>query len=205
MRLRFLIASGPTQEPLDPVRYLSNNSTGVMGRHLVGAAKRRGHQVTHVESPRDARTARDLENKLRALLPKNDVLVMASAVCDVRPALFSKVKIKKERLSAIAVVKNPDILAGLAKKKKKGQIFIGFGLESDQMKENGYKKLKSKGLELIVLQRVTKSETPFGEKPIQALVMDKEKHCREFKSISKKRLAGFLVQEAEKLSRLKIA
>ena len=205
MRLRFLIASGPTQEPLDPVRYLSNNSTGVMGRHLVGEAKRRGHRVTHVESPRDARTARDLEKKLRALLPKHDVFIMASAVCDVRPALFSQVKIKKERLWTIPVVKNPDILAGLAKKRKKGQVFIGFGLESNRMKKKGYQKLKSKGLELIVLQRVTTNEAPFGEKPIQALVMDNHKQCREFKSISKKKLAGFLVQEAEKLSRLKIA
>ncbi len=189
---------------MDPVRFISNNSTGTMGRCLVRAARQRGHHVTWVECPVKVKTAIELQKKLSELLPKNDVLIMAAAVCDVRPAMFSKHKIKKEKLSAIPVLKNPDILAGLAKKKKSKQIFIGFGIESENILENGYKKLKSKGLELIVLQRVTKDKTPFGEKPVDVFILDKKKNTRRFRSISKKKLARHLIQEAESLSRVKI-
>ncbi len=197
-RLRFLIAFGPTQEPLDPVRYISNNSTGVMGWYLIAAAKARRHKVTAIECPVDARTAQDLEKKLAALLPRHDVLIMAAAVCDVRPASFSSAKIKKDRLKSISLVKNPDILAGLARKKKKGQVFIGFGLESEKLLQNGLKKLKAKRLELIVLQKVTKKETPFGKKPIGAVLLDKRGKARKFGSITKERLARLLVKSAEK-------
>jgi phosphopantothenoylcysteine decarboxylase/phosphopantothenate--cysteine ligase len=200
---RFLIASGPTQEPLDPVRFLSNYSTGTMGKRLVEAARRRGHRVTWVECPRQAQTARELQRKLSALLPKNDVLIMAAAVCDARPARVSAVKIKKGALSAIRLVKNPDILASLAKKKKKGQVFVGFGLESEKILENGLKKLRAKGLELIVLQKVTKKRTPFGERPIEAYLLKKDGDVRRFGSISKERLAGLLVREAEQGARAK--
>jgi len=200
---RFLIASGPTQEPLDPVRFLSNYSTGTMGKYLTQAARRRKHRVTWVECPRDAQTALDLQRKLTRLLPKNDVLVMAAAVCDARPARVSPTKIKKGALSAIRLVKNPDILAGLAKKKRKDQLFIGFGLESEKILANGHKKLRSKGLELIVLQKVTRTQTPFGEKPIEAFILKKNGGVKRFHSISKKKLADFLVREAERVARAK--
>ncbi|MGH7197292.1 MAG: phosphopantothenoylcysteine decarboxylase [Candidatus Omnitrophota bacterium] len=194
---RFLIASGPTQEPLDPVRFLSNFSTGTMGRHLAQAARRQKHRVTWVECPRDAQTAVELERKLKALLPKNDVLIMAAAVCDARPARVSPTKLKKGALSAIRLVKNPDILATLAKKKRKDQVFIGFGLESEKILANGLEKLRRKGLELIVLQKVTKDKTPFGEKSIEAFILKKNGNVRRFGAISKRKLADFLVREAE--------
>jgi phosphopantothenoylcysteine decarboxylase/phosphopantothenate--cysteine ligase len=200
---RFLIASGPTQEPLDPVRFLSNYSTGTMGKRLAEAARRRGHRVTWVQCPREARTALDLRKKLSALLPRNDVLIMAAAVCDARPARVSAVKIKKRALSTIRLVKNPDILASLAKKKKKGQVFIGFGLESEKILANGLKKLRQKSLELIVLQKVTKKRTPFGDRPIEAYLLKKNGDVRRFGSISKERLAELLVREAEEGTRAK--
>lgn len=194
---RFLIASGPTQEPLDPVRFLSNYSTGTMGKYLAKAARRRKHRVTWVECPRDAQTALELQKKLSTLLPKNDVLIMAAAVCDARPMRVSATKIKKRAFSAIRLVKNPDILAGLAKKKRKDQLFIGFGLESEKMLANGLKKLKQKGLELIVLQKVTKDQTPFGERSIEAVILKKNGDVKRFRTISKPKLADFLVREAE--------
>ena len=120
--MNFLIAFGPTREPIDPVRFLSNYSTGTMGRCLVEAAKIRGHRVDAVECPNDAETARDLENVLKARMAKTDVLVMAAAVCDARPEKLAAKKIKKQNLGSIKLVKNPDILAGLAKKKRKDQI-----------------------------------------------------------------------------------
>jgi len=155
--------------------------------------------VTWVECPRDARTALDLQRKLTRLLPKNDVLVMAAAVCDARPARVSPSKIKKSALSLIRLVKNPDILAGLAKKKRKDQLFIGFGLESEKILANGLKKLKQKGLELIVLQKVTKSQTPFGEKSIEVFILRKNGDVKRFRTISKPKLADFLVREGARL------
>ena len=92
-KIRFLIASGPTREPLDPVRYLSNYSTGTMGKYLAESAKKAGHKVTWVECPNKIETADELEIELKKLLPKNDVLIMAAAVCDVKPKKFSLLKI----------------------------------------------------------------------------------------------------------------
>jgi len=194
--MRFLIVSGPTREPLDPVRYLSNYSTGVMGRCLAEAAKKRRHKVDWVSCPEDAETALDLLKELERRLPKNDVLIMSAAVCDARPVSVAAGKIKKEKLSSIHLVKNPDILATLAKRKKKGQIFIGFALESQNVVRNGLEKLQRKGLELIVVQEVKKNKTPFGDKKIDAWLVDA---CcaTPLKKISKPRLAEILVRTAE--------
>ncbi len=202
MKIRFLIASGPTEEPLDPVRFLSNRSTGVMGRYLAKSAKARGHQVTWVRCPQDARTARDLEKKLKNLLPKSDVFIMSAAVCDVRPAVVSGTKLAKKSIGTVRFVRNPDILAGLGRRKKKGQVFIGFGLESSSLEKRGLEKLKSKNLEAIVLQKVTENESPFGDKKIDALILRKKGPSARYRSITKERLSRVLVREAEKLAEL---
>lgn len=202
-RLHFLIASGPTQEPLDPVRFISNQSTSVMGKHLFQAARSKGHVVTWVRCPEKARTAIELQKKMASLLPKNDVVIMAAAVCDVRPKHFSGNKIKKENLRSIPLVKNPDILASLKKKKKRHQVFIGFGLESSRIFENGFAKVVSKGLDLIVLQKVTKNSNPFGEKPVNVCLLDRGKKYKRFGPISKNRLSKILVRETEKLFKKK--
>jgi len=160
--------------------------------------------VTWVECPTHARTALELQKALARLVPRNDVLIMAAAVCDVRPFHFSGSKIKKENLRVIPLVKNPDILASLKKKKKRHQVFIGFGLESSHIFENGFEKVVSKGLDLIVLQKVTKNSNPFGEKPIHAYLLDREKKRRRFGVISKNKLSKILVREAERLYRAKL-
>lgn len=199
MRLKFLIAYGPTQEPLDPVRFLSNYSTGVMGRSVAEAAKKRGHRVERVECPTRAQTALELQRVLKRRMPKNDVLVMAAAVADVRPAGFSGAKIKKERLRSIRLVKNPDVLASLAKQKKKGQVFIGFGLESGALLKNGRGKLRRKGLEMIVLQKVGRTTRPFGPRAVDATLLDARGRIKRHTAITKKRLAAELVKQAEAL------
>ena len=122
---------------------------------------------------------------------------MAAAVADARPAKVSRVKIKKDKLQAIRLVKNPDILANLAKKKKKGQVFVGFGLESADLAANGAKKMTLKSLELILLQEVTRRKSPFGNKAINAYLMDCLGQVTAYRSIRKQRLAGILVRQAE--------
>ncbi len=197
--LKILIASGPTREKLDPVRFLSNYSTGAMGKALVTAAKKRRHRVTWIACPEKAESARELEKILRDELPRHDALIMAAAVCDVRPEKFFPSKIKKDVLSSISLVKNPDILASLAKKKKKGQVFIGFALESGDLLKNGAEKLKKKKLEAILLQKVTPKDSPFGDKKINAVLLRKNGTQIRIQNQPKPRIAELLVREVESL------
>jgi len=197
-KFRFLIASGPTQEPIDPVRFISNYSTGTMGKYLTWAAKKRGHKVTWVCSPEEARTATDLLKKLRGLIKNYDALVMASAVCDVRPSRVSASKIRKDKLHAVSLKKNPDILAALAKRKKPGQVFIGFALESENVLKNAFRKLKQKKLEAILVQKVTRTQSPFGDKKIDAFLLDKARRVERFRSATKKKIAETLIRRAER-------
>jgi phosphopantothenoylcysteine decarboxylase/phosphopantothenate--cysteine ligase len=155
--------------------------------------------VTWVQSPRDAQSARELEKKLKALLPGQDALLMAAAVADVRPAGYSKHKIKKNDLKTLRFVKNPDILAALAKKKTRRQVFIGFALETRDLFDNALEKLRKKKLDAVVLQKVTQNQTPFGDKEIGAFVLESRGSFAGFKSISKQKLAGFLVKKAERI------
>ncbi len=198
-RPRFLIAYGPTREPLDPVRFISNYSTGTMGRYLVQAAKKRGHAVLEVACPDRAQTAKELEKELTRLLPQADVLVMAAAVCDVRPQTVSRGKIKKKALKTIRFVKNSDILATLSKKKGKGQVFIGFALESEHMRENALAKLKHKKLDLIIAQQVTSITKPFGDVSLKVLALGKDNFRKEFARTGKKELAQFIVDHARRI------
>lgn len=200
-KLHFLVVSGPTREPLDPVRFLSNYSTGTMGRHLAEAVEKRKHKLTWVRCPEDAETARELEKKLKVLAPRCDVLIMAAAVCDVRPKTVSAGKIKKSSLKGIQFVRNPDILAGLGRKKKKGQVFVGFGLESKKILENGTRKLVQKKLDLILLQRATKKDKPFGDAKPNAWILSASGSGVELPRADKKMLAGVLVRSAERLAR----
>lgn len=199
-RLHFLVVSGPTREPLDPVRFLSNYSTGTMGQCLAGVVRKRKHRLTWVKCPGDAETARDLEKKLRGLALHCDVLIMAAAVCDVRPKTVSRDKIKKSSLKKLEFVKNPDILAGLGRKKKKGQVFIGFALESKNIFANGEHKLESKHLDLLLLQKVTKRSRPFGVTRLDAWVLDRKGAVVWFEQTTKENIAQVLVKNAEELA-----
>ena len=170
-----------------------------MGRCLNEAAVKRGHRVTWVQCPQDAQTAVELQKKLTALLPGQDALIMAAAVSDVRPAGYSRHKLKKDRLKSIRLIKNPDILAALSKNKKKKQVFVGFALETRDMFDNAFKKLKQKKLDAIVLQKITDSERPFGDKSIGAFILESRGNFSGFKLISKQRLAHYLVTKVERL------
>jgi phosphopantothenoylcysteine decarboxylase/phosphopantothenate--cysteine ligase len=106
-------------------------------------------------------------------------------------------------LNSIRLIRNPDILASLARRKKRNQIFIGFGLESSDLVRRGLEILKAKSLNLLVLQQVTDAFDPFGDNPVEALVLDAEKTMQRFGPVTKKQLAAWLVKEAERLHALK--
>ncbi len=160
---RIVVTAGPTREALDPVRFLSNRSSGKMGVAVAEAAWRRGASVHLIAGPLgiavppmlDVERVEDAEEMLGAVsraLAAADVLVMAAAPADFRPATVAGSKIKKDQApAAIALTPAPDILRETASERRPGAIVVGFALETDDVVANGRKKLASKALDLIVI------------------------------------------------------
>jgi phosphopantothenoylcysteine decarboxylase / phosphopantothenate---cysteine ligase len=160
---RVLVTAGPTREAIDPVRFLSNHSSGRMGTAIAAAAWRRGAEVTlvagplavtapvgvrhvHVESTSEMQAAVERE------LPTSDVLVMAAAPADYRPADVSTSKLQKTGAArSIELTENSDILASTRSARRQGAVVVGFALETDDVLANARRKLEAKALDLIVL------------------------------------------------------
>jgi phosphopantothenoylcysteine decarboxylase/phosphopantothenate--cysteine ligase len=161
--LRVLIGAGRTEEPLDPVRVLTNRSSGRMGVALAEAARARGAEVTLVAGPmsvdmpdgvrvRHVGTAAEMLAALAAEAKGADIVVMAAAVADYRPARASKEKMKRGAGAlSVKLEPNPDILATVAAARRPGQTFVGFALETSRGVANARAKLEAKGLDLVVL------------------------------------------------------
>ena len=163
---RFLVTAGPTREDLDPVRYLTNRSTGRMGYAVAKAAARRGAQVTLISGPTalpapayvdfvPVRTASEMYEAVMRCADEADVIVKAAAVADYRPAVTADNKIKKKdgELS-IPLARTRDILGELGRRKKPGQFLCGFSMETENMLENSRAKLAKKNLDLIAANNV---------------------------------------------------
>lgn len=173
-QLNFLITAGPTQEPIDPVRYLSNYSSGKMGYALARAARIKGHRVILISGPTalskpkgvksiDVITAREMYSAVMKNYRKADIIIKVAAVADYRPQNVSKSKIKKTKKNLnLKLVCNPDILKELGKKKRKNQVLVGFAAETSGGFKNAFKKLKEKNCDWIVLNQVGKKGTGFG-------------------------------------------
>jgi phosphopantothenoylcysteine decarboxylase/phosphopantothenate--cysteine ligase len=171
---KILVTAGPTLEPIDPVRYIGNRSSGRMGFALANSAALRGADVTlvsgpvHLKTPRntrrvDVRKASEMLDALKEEFPKCDVLVMAAAVADYTPAAAAEQKIKRDEASSgitLELRNNPDILKALAPLKKHQRV-IGFALETEQGMENARRKLQEKGLDAIVLNNANEEGAGF--------------------------------------------
>jgi phosphopantothenoylcysteine decarboxylase/phosphopantothenate--cysteine ligase len=163
---KVLITAGPNQEPLDPVRYISNRSSGKMGYALARAAIRRGAEValisgpTALESPAGARlisvtTAAEMRHAVLKEFPTCTAVIMAAAVADYRPADFASKKIKRvDGPIELRLEPNPDILKEIGAQKD-GKMLVGFAAETDELVANANKKLKDKNLDMIVANDVT--------------------------------------------------
>ncbi|MDH5661546.1 MAG: bifunctional phosphopantothenoylcysteine decarboxylase/phosphopantothenate--cysteine ligase CoaBC, partial [Elusimicrobiota bacterium] len=157
----FLITAGPTREYLDPVRYISNASSGKMGYVLAEVAQRRGAEVilisgpTNIKPPEGVNTifvesALDMEKEVVKYVPRSDVVIASAAVSDYRPEKREKEKIKtKLQKKSINLVRNPDILGKLGKQKD-AKCLIGFALETKDLEKNARQKLKEKNLDMII-------------------------------------------------------
>ena len=166
-KLNILITAGGTREYIDPVRYISNASSGRMGYAIARAAIRAGHAVTLISAPTSLKppkgtnvihvvTSEDMFRAVKTEFAVCDCLIMAAAVSDYKPAVHSKTKIKKEQtVLSLNLKPTQDILKWAGQNKKKGQILVGFALEDKNLLENAKKKLKSKNLDMIVANEPT--------------------------------------------------
>ncbi|SCD84152.1 phosphopantothenoylcysteine decarboxylase / phosphopantothenate--cysteine ligase [Streptomyces sp. Termitarium-T10T-6] len=180
-----VISAGGTREPLDPVRFLGNRSSGKQGYALARTAVARGARVTLIEAntglpdPAGADvlrvgTAVQLREAVVKAAADADVVVMAAAVADFRPSEYATGKIKKkdgEEAPALTLVRNPDILAEVAgERARAGQIVVGFAAETDDVLANGRAKLRRKGCDLLVVNEVGERKT-FGSEENEAVVL----------------------------------
>lgn len=204
-----LITAGPTIEPIDPIRYLSNYSTGIMGFELARAAKRRNYEVILISGPTSLtaptgvrfvpiKTALDMRKEVLKFFKYADCVVMAAAVSDFRPALTAKRKIKKlsTKTFSLKLKRNPDILAELGKRKDK-RILVGYSLETGRPLKNAMGKLISKNLDIIVVNKMGKGSNPFGLGAKEIAIIDSKGDIRPLKSASKAKIASFLLDRIE--------
>jgi phosphopantothenoylcysteine decarboxylase/phosphopantothenate--cysteine ligase len=181
---RVLVSLGGTREPLDPVRYLGNRSSGRMGAAIVAEALRRGAEVTavaaatSVEVPGRARlqrveTAQQLYDAVLAEAAAQDVIVMAAAVADFRPKAAAERKLKKEQgVPELVLEPTPDTLAELGRVKRPGQVLVGFAAETNDHVEGGRRKLERKRLDLVVVNHVEGAGSAFGAEAATAYLVD---------------------------------
>jgi phosphopantothenoylcysteine decarboxylase/phosphopantothenate--cysteine ligase len=180
-----LVSAGPTFEPVDPVRFLGNRSSGKMGFALAAEAARRGARTILVAGPValptppgvtrvDVVTAREMERAIHQDAPAADLIVMAAAVADYRPSHPADRKIKKEQgLAAIELEENPDILAGL-RAVAPGALLVGFAAETHDLERNARGKLSRKGADFLVANDVSRPDIAFGSGDNEVTVYRRE-------------------------------
>ena len=172
--LKVLVTAGPTREAVDPVRFLTNRSSGRMGYAIAEAAAARGAEVTLVTGPVSipvpagvnavpVQSTEDLLDRMLSLCPDQDIVIQAAAPADYRPEQAAPQKLKKQgdgRLT-LRLVPTPDVAKAVGESKKPGQTLVGFAAETEQLTDNALKKLDSKNLDMIVANDVTKPGAGF--------------------------------------------
>jgi len=210
--VRVLVTAGPTREPIDAVRFISNPSTGKMGFALAAEAQERGADVvlitgpTMIEPPRGVRTvavttAAQMSAAVRERFPQMDVVVMAAAVSDFRPAAPRDWKIKKEEAElSIPLERTEDILLALGAEQG-DRILVGFAAETENLEENARRKLERKKIDLIVANQVGTPEAGFGADTNKVLIMDRHGAVSELPLLSKRELAARIWDRVEECKR----
>lgn len=203
-----LITAGPTQEPIDPVRYLGNRSSGKMGFALAAEAARRGARTVLVAGPvglptppgverQDVRTALEMEAAVHAHAAAADLVVMAAAVADFRPQTFAPEKIKRHQgTPELALVPNPDILAALSSLAPHA-VRVGFAAESRLSGEEAARKLAAKGVHLLVANDISRGDIGFGAEENEVTVYGREAPPKLLSRRPKAALAEALFDEFE--------
>ena len=206
---KILITAGGTREPIDPIRFIGNRSSGKQGFALAVAAASRGAQVHLVTANTDlpsvegitttlVETAEQMSAVLELEFPHSDALIMSAAVADAKVASYSEAKIRKESLDRVELAKNPDILKSLSVNKKLNQVIIGFAAETSEdlvmLEESGRAKLASKSLDLIYVNNVSNGAV-FGSDFTQGLIIDRNMNVIKVPEISKDTLSDILLDQ----------
>jgi phosphopantothenoylcysteine decarboxylase/phosphopantothenate--cysteine ligase len=203
--MHFLITAGGTREYIDPVRFISNASTGKMGYALAAAAAKLGHQVTLISAPValkspktvsliQVETSTQMFKAVKQHLAKCDCLIMAAAVSDYTPANPRKTKLTKStKTSTLKLKPTPDILKWASAHKKKEQVIVGFALEDRNLRKNAEKKLREKNLDIIV------ANTPAAIAADKTTILIKVvgEDWRTFNNITKAAAAKKIVAKAQ--------
>ena len=208
---KVLITAGPTQEPIDPVRFVSNHSTGKMGYAVADKFAKAGAEVTLVsgqvalKSP-DAsiklvkvRSAQEMYEMTKMYFNEADIIVLSAAVADYTPTVVADKKIKKKENSfTIELTKTTDIAKTLGQIKRTTQLMVGFALETDNEVENALGKIKSKNLDMIVLNSLQNSGAGFGHDTNKVSIIKKDGTMIDFELKSKQDVAMDIVNEVIK-------
>jgi phosphopantothenoylcysteine decarboxylase / phosphopantothenate---cysteine ligase len=209
--LHVVVSSGGTREPIDPVRFITNRSSGKQGHALAVAAARRGASVTLITSSPlalppdvggavhrvDVETSADMEQAVGAAAEEADVVIMAAAVADFRPKRAVGTKLSKENgVPELVLEPTPDILAGLGSRRRPGQVLVGFAAETHDAVERGRRKLERKGVDLLVVNDVSAPGAGFDHDTNAVVVLEADGGSTEVPLTSKDAVANRVLDRA---------
>jgi phosphopantothenoylcysteine decarboxylase/phosphopantothenate--cysteine ligase len=207
---KILVTAGPTQEAIDPVRFISNHSTGKMGYAIAKRAMLRGAEVTLVTGPVaitppsfvnviPVKSAKDMFDAVTEHADEQDIIIKSAAVADYTPSQVATEKVKKkENDMSIALNRTQDILSYLGQHKKAGQILCGFSMETENMLENSKQKLKKKNADIIVANNLKEQGAGFGTDTNVVTMITKEQ-VKELPILSKEEVAEALLDEIKQM------
>jgi len=204
--VRFLVTAGPTREPIDPVRYISNRSSGKMGYAIAEAALDAGHDVilisgpVNIEPPRGAKlvsvsTSDEMFASVHRHADNCDVCVLCAAVADYKPVKASRTKIEKrgDKFS-LDLVPTRDILDSLGHKQHRQFVLVGFAAETDHVEENATKKLRAKNCDIIVANDVSRVDSGMESDANEVIILFRNGEKKKISRASKKNIARELVK-----------
>lgn len=203
---RVIVSAGGTREPIDPVRYISNYSSGKMGFAIAAASADRGAHVTLVTAAnhptyhgveiRQVATANEMLAELRSVIKGADLLMMAAAVADFRPAKTATSKIRREETPALALELEslPDLVATLGQEKDAAGVFrVGFAAEDSDLSSKGLEKMRRKGLHAIVANDISRKDIGFGSDNNAGVVMFTDGTSHELEKMTKREMADHIL------------
>ena len=205
---KVLITAGPTYEPIDPVRFIGNHSSGKMGYHLAMQAVKMGAEVTLIMGPSDlkvensnvlqinVKTAKDMQRSVKDHFEDADIAIFSAAVSDYKTENIASQKVKKSNGSwDISLTKTNDILLEISQEKKENQILVGFALETENELENAKEKLINKNLDMIVLNSLNDKGAGFGYDSNKITIIEKDNKIEEFELKHKREVAKDIISK----------
>jgi phosphopantothenoylcysteine decarboxylase/phosphopantothenate--cysteine ligase len=204
--VRFLVTAGPTREPIDPVRYISNRSSGKMGYAIAEAALAAGHDVTlisgpvNLQAPQNTKlisvsTSDEMFEAVHRHADECDVCVLCAAVADYKPANVSSTKIKKRGVKfSLELIPTRDILDSLGQRQDRQFLLVGFAAETDHVEENAAKKLRAKNCDIMVANNVSVADSGMESDVNEVTILFRDREKKKMSHAPKKIIARELVK-----------